>query len=307
MQQSRRHARCRQKATDAQAALQKGETFEAVAATLGATVAHQIGLQQASAPAAGADARPRVPRHARSTPSRARCSRPARTRCRASWSPGSTPSTPADPKQVAAVARSVRPAALDAGLPHRAGRAPIRAAGGEDDQAEHRPRPGPQGHGRRCRRWPPGPTRRRPRKRGAEAHAEVTCEPAFDAFDQGVRRRAGRRWSSQRLVDDLETPVSAYLKIAPRRALRLPVRIGRGRRLARALLDHGDAPGPGLALPGRPGRDRRGRRHRRRPLHARGGRRAGSPARPGGALAARPAAPACRRWPPACSASSATT
>lgn len=38
-----------QKATAAQAALQKGQTFETVAATYGAKVAHQIGLQQASA------------------------------------------------------------------------------------------------------------------------------------------------------------------------------------------------------------------------------------------------------------------
>jgi peptidyl-prolyl cis-trans isomerase D len=38
-----------QRATAAQAALQKGQTFEAVAATYGAKVSHQIGLQQASA------------------------------------------------------------------------------------------------------------------------------------------------------------------------------------------------------------------------------------------------------------------
>ncbi|HWF78749.1 MAG TPA: peptidylprolyl isomerase [Caulobacteraceae bacterium] len=38
-----------QKAATAQAALQKGQSFEAVAATFGATVSHQLGLQQANA------------------------------------------------------------------------------------------------------------------------------------------------------------------------------------------------------------------------------------------------------------------
>jgi peptidyl-prolyl cis-trans isomerase D len=40
-----------QKAAAAQAALQKGQTFEAVAATYGAQVSHQLGLQQANAQA----------------------------------------------------------------------------------------------------------------------------------------------------------------------------------------------------------------------------------------------------------------
>ena len=43
---------------------------------------------------------------------------------------------------------------------------------------------------------------------------QVTCEPAFDAFASGLRRRPGPGGRATRLVDDLETPVSAYLKIA---------------------------------------------------------------------------------------------
>ena len=83
----------------------------------------------------------------------------------------------------------------------------------------------------------------------------MSAEPCLDDFR--VAYATGRPqivW--RRIVDDLETPVSAYLKIAPRRALRFPVRVRRGRCLARALLGHHPAPGPGLALPWRSGRDR---------------------------------------------------
>ena len=41
-----------------------------------------------------------------------------------------------------------------------------------------------------------------------------------------------------RLVADLETPVSAMLKLSAGRAQLLPARIGRGRRRPRPLLDH---------------------------------------------------------------------
>ena len=104
------------------------------------------------------------------------------------------------------------------------------------------------------------------------------------------------------MVDDLETPVSAYLKIAhgqPYAFLFESVEGGAWR--GRYSVDR-HAPGPGLALPRRRGRDRRGRRHRRRPLPAGCRRRAGVacatwwPAR--GSTCPR----ACRRWPPACSA-----
>jgi hypothetical protein len=59
---------------------------------------------------------------------------------------------------------------------------------------------------------------------------------------------------STKLVSDLETPVSAMLKLA-RNARYLPARIGGRRRGARPLLDHRPQPGPDLARRRGQGRD----------------------------------------------------
>ena len=76
-----------------------------------------------------------------------------------------------------------------------------------------------------------------------------------------------------RLVADLETPVSAYLKLSSGRADELPARIHRGRRRTRALLHHRPRPGRGVAHLRRPGRDQPAGAHAARPFQAREPRR----------------------------------
>ena len=72
-----------------------------------------------------------------------------------------------------------------------------------------------------------------------------------------------------RLVADLETPVSAMLKLSagPRRLL--PSGVGRGRRRARPLLDHRHRAGPDLPRHRRQGRDQRRSEGAPRPLPSR--------------------------------------
>ena len=196
--------------------------------------------------------------------------------------------------------------------PDRAGVAAIqrRHLAGHDRggaRPRHRRR---QAGGRHCRCAPSaGGDRGRDgaERRQTQARARaLSTEPCLDDF-RGAYAAGRPQIVWRRIVDDLETPVSAYLKIAPRRAVRLPVRIRRRRRLARALLGHHASPGPRLALPRRPGRDRARART--------------SPAgrftpEPGGALdslrdlsplAARAAERPAARWRPAFSARSAMT
>ena len=74
----------------------------------------------------------------------------------------------------------------------------------------------------------------------------MIIEPAPEDFaaryDSGAPQVV---WTT--LVADLETPVSAFLKIARRRADELPARIGRRRRGARPLFDHRSRAGSDLA------------------------------------------------------------
>ncbi len=79
--------------------------------------------------------------------------------------------------------------------------------------------------------------------------AQVTCEPAFDAFAKGYA--AGQvQVVVQRLVDDLETPVSAYLKVAHGQPYSFLFESVEGGAWRGRLFLPGDGPRPGLALPG---------------------------------------------------------
>src|SRR5579872_3007441 len=67
------------------------------------------------------------------------------------------------------------------------------------------------------------------------------------------------------LVADLETPVSAYMKLARARGQHVPARSGRGRGAARPLFDDRPRSRPHLPL------DRRNRRDQRPCAHRSGG------------------------------------
>ena len=128
--------------------------------------------------------------------------------------------------------------------------------------------------------------------------------PDFDAFaatyDAG---RAQVAWTT--LVADLETPVSAMLKLGAGRKS-VPARIRRGRRGARPLFDHRAGPGPDLALPRRPGGDQPPRSEDETAfIEANGGALASLRQLIAEARIDLPTT--CRRWPPGCSAIWATT
>ena len=99
---------------------------------------------------------------------------------------------------------------------------------------------------------------------------------------------------SASLVADLETPVSAMLKLADGRPIQLPAGKRHRRCRARPLLDPGHQAGPDLALPGQPRRDQPARPLRQRRLRALRRAGAGEPAPAGDGkpdrAAARPAA-----------------
>ncbi len=111
------------------------------------------------------------------------------------------------------------------------------------------------------------------RRSGVRSAANIEAsmtEPAHDA----VRRayEAGRpSLLGLTLVADLETPVAAFQAEGRTCRPRLPARIRRGRRRARALLDDRARPRPDLALPRRTRRNCEGRRADgvRRPTTAR--------------------------------------
>ena len=104
-------------------------------------------------------------------------------------------------------------------------------------------------------------------------------EPAVDAFAARYARGEPQVvWTT--LVADLETPVSAFLKVAGGAADELPARVGRGRRGARALFDHRARARPGLA------RERRARRDQPRGALASPTRSSPAPSAPLAALRA---------------------
>ena len=129
-----------------------------------------------------------------------------------------------------------------------------------------RPPPKPSASATRCaadRRGPARPIRRAARERARRDHqSRMRCarrhrrqrrtrtSMQIEPRPRPSRQRYARGeaqvvWTT--LVADLETPVSAFLKIAGGRADELPARIGRGRRGARPLFDHRARSRPGLA------------------------------------------------------------
>ena len=126
------------------------------------------------------------------------------------------------------------------------------------------------------------------------------------AYDEG---RPQVLWTA--LVADLDTPVSAMLKLADGPAEQLPAGIGGGRRDPRPLFLHRPRPRPDLALPGRSRRTRSGPRRRQALVRLlpgrREGRRAGLAARRRRRVRGSSCRRACRRCRRACSATWATT
>ena len=148
---------------------------------------------------------------------------------------------------------------------------------------------------RRCsrsarRRRPPGDACSPPRA----ADPPMTMVPDFEAFARAYQAGAASV-AVTTLVADLETPVSAYLKLAPRAlGQHVPARVGRGRRAARALFDDRPRPRRRLSLDRRSGRDQppracRSRRVRALPRRSAGG-AAGAARRIADRAAAGPAA-----------------
>ena len=90
----------------------------------------------------------------------------------------------------------------------------------------------------------------------------MSFSPDFDAFAR-VYDSGKPQLVSTKLVADLETPVSAYLKLADGRANSFLLEIGRRRIGARPLFDHRLQAGRDLALPQGPGRDQPPRPQRR--------------------------------------------
>ena len=82
----------------------------------------------------------------------------------------------------------------------------------------------------------------------------MQAEPEFADFTRSYEaRQPSVLWT--RLVADLETPVSAMLKLADGRPYSFLLEMRRGRRGARPLFDHRPQARPDLALPRRARRD----------------------------------------------------
>ena len=99
--------------------------------------------------------------------------------------------------------------------------------------------------------------------------------PDFEAFARAYQAGSASV-AVTTLIADLETPVSAYLKLARGRGgQHVSARVGRRRRPARALLDDRPRPRPRLSLDRRSGRDQPPRFDRPRRFRTLPGRSAG--------------------------------
>ena len=150
---------------------------------------------------------------------------------------------------------------------------------------------------------------------GAYHENGAVFEPGPEAFATAFSQgKAQVIWT--RLVADLETPVSAYMKLAQQdagkadtgneKADELPARIGRGRHQPRALFDDRDCARPGVSRPGRTRRGQSPRASQAGWFRADAGQDAGGVAGAAGGVGHRRCPSSCRRWPSASSASWAT-
>ena len=157
---------------------------------------------------------PRTPRQprSRSSPSSRSSSASPTSSCRRPTSTSEDAKQPARPRSTAPVTDDIFGEYI----------AQVESRGRRHDQSE-----------RATRKWSPG------------THSATTIwspsamqiEPQASAFAKRYARgEAQVVWTT--LVADLETPVSAFLKIAAGRPLSFLLGIGRGRRRARALFDH---------------------------------------------------------------------
>jgi hypothetical protein len=118
---------------------------------------------------------------------------------------------PGSPEQMAQITEGA-PANLAGPVPRRRHGRPGRRQDPAEDQGQ--PDPGPPGD-RRRHQHPPRRGRQGPGQeqgKGSQGRGSMSLEPALDAF--AAAYESGRPqvvWT--RLIDDLETPVSAYLKI----------------------------------------------------------------------------------------------
>ena len=149
------------------------------------------------------------------------------------------------------------------------------------------------------------------------AHGAEVAMTGLRARCMDVRPSSTTSWSafeagrpqvvSTSLVADLETPVSAMLKLADGRPYSFLLESVDRRRCPRPLLDPGHQARPDLALPRQPAEINRRARVDARRLRALRRAGAGQPAPPHRREPRSSCRTGCRRWPPGCSATWPTT